>query len=289
MLSVEQLPSSFEIEISKPIELIVLGIKQASARCRLLDSGKELTLRASTLWDVAPGEIVTVLGQKHWTYARNHYLSGEIMGSRFDLSALHLIPLQLVDAGTWDPKEEYWGGEDKPLPEWTQEIIARGPRPKYEMGQVVPGVNPEDLDIDTDPILQAVELRDARHFAEAGRILVDLLTADLRCLDAHAHLGNFELDGRPENALRHYDIGRQIGDLSLGPDFSGVLPWALIDNRPYLRCLHGYGLALWHLSRFDEAASIFTRMLWLNPSDNQGVRFLVDDVRAEKASEHCSG
>jgi hypothetical protein len=24
-------------------------------------------------------------------------------------------------------------------------------------------------------------------------------------------------------------------------------------------------------------------MLWLNPSDNQGVRFLIDDVRAETA------
>jgi hypothetical protein len=42
--------------------------------------------------------------------------------------------------------------------------------------------------------------------------------------------------------------------------------------------MHGFGLCLWRLGRFDEARCIFDRMLWLNPSDNQGVRFLIDDV-----------
>jgi hypothetical protein len=74
-------------------------------------------------------------------------------------------------------------------------------------------------------------------------------------LDGHAHLGNLDFDRRPETAIRHYDIGCQIGELSLGPDFKGVLLWAMIDNRTYLRCLHGYGLCLWRLKRFDEAAA----------------------------------
>ena len=64
-----------------------------------------------------------------------------------------------------------------------------------------------------------------------------------------------------------------------------MLPWGLIDNRPFLRCLHGFGLCLWHLERFEEAGRIFDRMLWLNPSDNQGVRFLVDRVRAKNTWE----
>jgi hypothetical protein len=54
--------------------------------------------------------------------------------------------------------------------------------------------------------------------------------------------------------------------------------WGWIDNRPFLRCLHGYGLCLWRLDRVEEAARVFGRMLWLNPSDNQGVRFLIDDI-----------
>jgi len=64
-----------------------------------------------------------------------------------------------------------------------------------------------------------------------------------------------------------------------------VLPWGLIDNCPFLRCMHGYGLCLWRLGRFDEAERVFDRMFWLNPSDNQGVRFLIDDVKDKTAWE----
>jgi len=270
-----------EIDISKPAELIVLGVKKReAARCRLLGQDKELTLRTSGLWNVAPGEIVTVMPKKQWSYAGHPYLSADITGTRFDLAALNLTPLKLTDEGMWDLKNEYWGEEDEPMQEWEKEIIARGPRPQYEIEQIVPGVKPEDFDIDTDPILEAVELKEAGDFVGADQVLTGLLIADLRCLDAHAHLGNLEFDRRPEMALRHYDIGRRIGELSLGPDFSGVLRWAMIDNRPYLRCLHGYGLCLWRLNRFDEAAAVFTRMLWMNPSDNQGARFNLNEVRA---------
>jgi hypothetical protein len=224
-----------EIDISKSAELIVLGVKkQEAARCRLLGQDKELTLRTSGLWNVTPGEIVTVIPKKHWSYAGHPYLSADITGTRFDLAALNLTALQLTDEGMWNPKDEYWGEENEPMQEWERKIIARGPRPQYEMEQIVPGVKPKDFDIDTDPILEAVELKEAGDFVGADQVLNGLLIADLRCLDAHAHLGNFKFDHRPEIALRHYDIGRRIGELSLDPDFSGVLRWAMIDNRPYL-------------------------------------------------------
>ena len=58
------------------------------------------------------------------------------------------------------------------------------------------------------------------------------------------------------------------------------LLWRMIDNRPFLRCIHGYGLCQWRLGNFDEAHRVFERMLWLNPPDNQGARFLTADVRA---------
>jgi tetratricopeptide (TPR) repeat protein len=47
--------------------------------------------------------------------------------------------------------------------------------------------------------------------------------------------------------------------------------------------MRGLGLCLWQLGRFEEAERVFDRMLWLNPSDNQGVRFLIDDVRTRTA------
>ena len=56
----------------------------------------------------------------------------------------------------------------------------------------------------------------------------------------------------PERVVRHYEAGVRIGELSLGDEFDGVLSWGLIDNRPFLRCLHGYGLCLWRLGRFGK-------------------------------------
>lgn len=187
-----------------------------------------------------------------------------------------LVPLKLEDHGTWDPNEEYWGEEDEPIEDWAEPIIAHGPRPMFEMEQVLPGCDPDD--IDSDPILQANALRERGRHAQARRLLSDLIAKDERCLDAHAHLGSMLFD-KPKTALPHYARGVEIGRLSLGRDFKGVLPWGLIDNRPFLRCLHGYGLCLWKLERFEEAERVFEELLWLSPSDNLGVRFVLPRVR----------
>lgn len=63
----------------------------------------------------------------------------------------------------------------------------------------------------------------------------------------------------------------------------GVLAWGLVDNGPFLRCMQGYGLCLWRLARWEEAESVLERMLWLNPSDNQGIRGVLPRVRAREA------
>jgi hypothetical protein len=102
--------------------------------------------------------------------------------------------------------------------------------------------------------------------------------ADLRCLDAHAHLGNLSFRLSPRWAIGHYEVGVRIGELCLGDAFDGVLDWGLVDNRPFLRCMKGYGLCLWRLERWDEAYRVFERMLWLSPSDHQGIRFLLPAV-----------
>ena len=52
-----------------------------------------------------------------------------------------------------------------------------------------------------------------------------------------------------------------------------------------MRCLHGFALCLWRLGGFEEAERVFDRILRLNPSDNQGVRFLIDKVRAKTVWE----
>lgn len=83
-----------------------------------------------------------------------------------------------------------------------------------------------------------------------------------------------------EQAIRHREAGVRIGELSLAPSFDGVLSWGLLDNRPFLRCRHGYGISLWRLGRPDEAARVFECALWMDPSDNPGTRCLIADARA---------
>jgi tetratricopeptide (TPR) repeat protein len=188
------------------------------------------------------------------------------------------VPLKLEARGEWDPAEEYWAEEGEPIEAWAQPIIQRGPRPQYEMEHILPGVDPEDFD--SDPILQANELKDRGLIARAKKLLEKLLIQDLRCLDAHAHLGNLAFDQDVRTAIDHYQRGVRIGELSLGENFEGVLSWGLIDNRPFLRCLNGFGLCLWRLERFEEAEAVFERLLWMSPSDNLGVRLLLPEVKA---------
>jgi hypothetical protein len=276
-----------DVDLTGPIELVVLSVKEKAARCRLLGSERVLTLRATRLWEVVPAEIVVVQPRRQWSYAGHPYLSGEIASSRLDVPGLRLVPLALRDEGLWDPAEEYWGEEGEPIEEWAQPIIARGPRPAFEMEQVLPGEDPDEPD--TDPILESNDLKDSGDLTGARAALMKLCEADLRCLDAHAHLGNLAFDHAPKEAIRHYEAGLRIGELSLGRAFEGVLPWGLVDNRPFLRCMKGFGLCLWRLGRFEEAQATFDRMLWLNPSDNQGVRFLVGDVRARLRWEDQHG
>ena len=191
-------------------------------------------------------------------------------------------PLRLECRHRWDPEEEYWGEPGEPLEPYLREIFAAGPRDAWEQEQRVPGIDWETFH---DPILEAAELAARAERERARGLLADLLAEEPRCLDAYAHLGSFAYDYSAALALSHYEAAVAIGERSLPPSFDGVLPWGWIDNRPFMRCLHGYGLCLWRLGRFEEAEAAFTALLWLNPGDNQGAREMVETARASVSWE----
>lgn len=205
--------TSDDIVIGKPVELVVLACKSNAIRCRLLGTSREVTLRTAVR-DEVPGSIVTVTPAKHWTHARHPYVSGDVDGTRFDVHALGLAPLALHQKGDWNPDDEYWGQQDEPIDDWARPIIARGKRPMFELEQVIPGVDPDDFD--SDPILEAAELHQAGDVGSAYAVLMNLLAQDLRCLDAHAHLGNLEFERSPEQAILHYEMGTLIGGALAG-------------------------------------------------------------------------
>jgi hypothetical protein len=84
-----------DLDLSKPVELVALSVKERAARCRLLGSDRVITLRASRLWEVVTGAIVTVKPRKQWRYGGHPYLSGEIQSTRIDVGAFDLVPLGL--------------------------------------------------------------------------------------------------------------------------------------------------------------------------------------------------
>jgi hypothetical protein len=101
------------------------------------------------------------------------------------------------------------------------EVIAGGPRLQYEFEHLLPGGEDPDA---TDPILDAIELRDRGYPERARALLEGLIEWDPRCLDAHAHLGGLAFDQNdPVAAQAHYAVGVRIAESSLPDGFGGVL------------------------------------------------------------------
>jgi hypothetical protein len=190
---------------------------------------------------------------------------------------------------------------------WWQRVAAAGTRPDCILpGPYPPGHSPDGY----LPLDRALDERDATgDSARYHRALEGIVRREPRDIDAWAHLGNYYLDlaapdGTPPSgfpppgdrqrrswlrtALGHYQAGVGVAELALPDPFSGFLAWGHLDNRPFLRALHGMAVALWQLDRFDEAGQALLNMLWLNPMDNQGARDLLAPVRARARWEDAA-
>lgn len=260
------------------LDAAVLKMNQRSVRVRVLSEAGQITFRSPDMWRVPPGQVVTLVIEKRWTWKGDAYASGSIENPRIAVDQLALEPLILRDDGLIDLRATYepYRGKDPYAPLWRK--LTAKPRPSFIMDPIAWGQLSGLDDEEENLTCEAAELVQAGQKAEAYELLMEALGTDLRCLDAHAHLGNLEFDHSPERAILHYEIGLRIGELWLPPGFDGVLLWGHIYNRPFLRCLHGYALCLWRVGQLPKAQQAFERLLSLNPNDNQGARFCWDDV-----------
>ena len=252
-----------DIDLTKPVELIVLRVKERAARCRLPTSSRIITLRARDCWQSVPGQLVTVEPNKHWVHSGHPYLSGKISSWHIDAAKLQLEPLALYQFGALEFARSITA--ERVLVNDVKKSGKKGTQMVFEMQQILPGQDPDDLEY--DPIIEANDLREVEQFEEARSLLAGLLETDLRCLDAHAHLGSMCFDREVHRALQHFELGVCIGKLTVDDSFSGLLPWFKLDNRPFLRCLNGYALCLWRLGQWEEAQMTFQTMLDLDPDD----------------------
>jgi len=105
-------------------------------------------------------------------------------------------------------------------------------------------------------------------------------------LDAMHHLA-IALDGRGDtkDAMALWRSAVEKGRSAIPGSFRkgrDTLPWGILENRPFLRCLHGYGCTLKREGITDEAIGVFEEVLGYNPDDNQGVRELLMQLYLEK-------
>lgn len=269
------------------VDAVILKVNQQSARVRILGEDGQVTFRSGDVWGVVPvvpGHLVTLVIERRWTWRGDAYASGKIENARIDVANFGLEPLPL-EGGELEDVASYsepYRRPDPYAPLWKK--LTAKPRASFEFDGIAWGALP-GLSADENPTCDAAELVEAGDREGAWELLMETLGTDLRCIDAHAQLGNLAFDQSPERAIVHYEIGIRIGDLSLPEGFDGLLDWGRIYNRPFLRCLHGHGLCLWRLGKVAEAGQVFERILSLNPNDNQGVRFCWEDVRNGRSWE----
>ncbi len=114
---------------------------------------------------------------------------------------------------------------------------------------------------------------------QAASIFRQLIEEYPEHIDAYHHLG-LALDqmGRNDEA---FQVWRQAVDKALNffpAHFSmdrDRLEWGFVENRPFLRLYHSYGLQLQKHGQIEEALGIFENLLGLSPNDNLGARALV--------------
>lgn len=260
------------------LRLVTLAVGSRMVKCRRPGNGETMMFRPRRgTYTLVEGEVVHVQPEKTWMFGSTEYLSGVVLRQELDVKALELKPLRLFPRDIWNPREEMEWEELTDDPEYSA-VMAAGARPAYEMEQVIPGQDPNNpFD---DPITAALDAYEAGDYDFAYETLQKCLAEDLRCIDAHVHLGYFSFQAKGylslATAIRHYRVGVAIGELTVGQGFYGVLPWSYINNRPFLRCLHGLGVCWWRLGEQQRARQVFSRLLWLNPPDEQGVRVLLE-------------
>lgn len=107
------------------------------------------------------------------------------------------------------------------------------------------------------------------------------------CADAYVLLAQETAHTHGE-AARLYEKGVVAGERALGlrtfTDHVGHF-WGLLETRPYMRARLGLAQALWAMGMHQPALDHYEAMLYLNPGDNQGIRYILAAALAELESD----
>lgn len=137
---------------------------------------------------------------------------------------------------------------------------------------------PGEYDKIMDYFHSGCEMMDEGDWEKAEEVFRKVLTEMPDHLDALHHLAMIKGErGDEKGSLSTWGqavrMGKSVFPKRFNPSLDR-LEWGWLDNRPFLRCMHGYGFALQKERKKEKALSVFREILKLNPNDNQGIRDL---------------
>jgi tetratricopeptide (TPR) repeat protein len=112
----------------------------------------------------------------------------------------------------------------------------------------------------------------------AASIFMNLVDEYPEHMDACHHLAlTLEQMGKKEEAFVTRKLAVDTALTCFPMHFSmdrDRLEWGFVENRPFLRLYHSFGLQLMKRAETEKALEVFENILALNPNDNQGARGL---------------
>jgi tetratricopeptide (TPR) repeat protein len=112
----------------------------------------------------------------------------------------------------------------------------------------------------------------------AASIFLELIEEFPEHMDAYHHLAlTLEQWGKSEEAFQTWSLAVDTALKFFPARFSlegDRLDWGILENRPFLRLYHAYGLQLLRRGQAEEGLQVFEHLLGLSPNDNLGARAL---------------
>ena len=137
---------------------------------------------------------------------------------------------------------------------------------------------PEEHEFLTKQVYDACDEYDAGRLTTRQLVerLRDLIAKEPDLMAAYAAVGEALLEeGRDREACSALEKGFTRGEAALPVDFKGEIRWVCHRNRPFLRTAHVLSLCYRNAGERKKAIKTMEKILGWNPSDNQGIRWLI--------------
>jgi hypothetical protein len=106
------------------------------------------------------------------------------------------------------------------------------------------------------------------------------LRHDPGCIEAHLEMAAYldDSDARAAHLSKAVEAGEYLWQPVVKSDDGDLAWWAVGATRPYMRAVQAMGILHKENGETGDARRCFEQLLEMNPTDNQGIRYLVAEL-----------